>query len=136
MSEEKLTVLARMNEAFAKAVNLEGWENLIPFLDPDFEFHEPPEQPGATVFRGPEAARTGWARWAEAWTEQHAEVKDVRELPDGRVFASAHNRLLGRDGIQVALDSWNIFTFRNGKVLRWEAYWDRANALEAAGLQE
>jgi ketosteroid isomerase-like protein len=134
MSQENLTVLAQMGDAFNKAVNEAGWENLIPFLDPSFEFHEPPEQPGATVFRGPEAARKGWARWAEAWTEQHSEITDVRELPDGRIFFCTHNRLLGRDGIQVEQDAWNLFTFRDGKVLRWESYWDRTNALEAVGL--
>jgi ketosteroid isomerase-like protein len=136
MSQENLSVLAQMNEAFNAAINADGWENLIPFLDPDFEFHEPPEQPGATVFRGPEAASKGWARWAEAWTEQRSELKDVHELGDGRVLVANRNRLLGRNGIRVEQDSWNVFTFRDGKVLRWESYWDRANALEAAGLSE
>ena len=136
MSQENLTVLTQLAEAFNEAFNEEGWDGTLPFLDADFEFHEPPEQPGATVFQGPEAASKGWARWAENWTEQHSEVKDVRELPDGRILIRTHQRLRGRDGIQVEQDSWNLFTLHNGKVLRWQCYWDRSNALEAAGLWE
>ena len=132
MSQEKLIVLAQLDEAF----NREGWNGTLPFLDADFEFHEPPEQPGATVFHGREAARAGWARWAEGWTEQRSEPKDVRELPDGRILVSTQNRMRGRDGIELEQHSWNIFTFRGDKVLRWESYWDESNALESAGLRE
>ena len=125
-------LLVQLNEAF----NKEGWDGALPFLDMDFEFHEPPEQPGATVFHGREAARNGWARWAEAWTEQHSEPQDLRELPDGRMLTFAHQRMRGRDGIEVEQDFWSIFTFQEGKILRWEAYWEKSNALEAAGLRE
>jgi ketosteroid isomerase-like protein len=29
-----------------------------------------------------------------------------------------------------------LFTLRDGKIVRWLGYWDRAEAIEAAGLQE
>ena len=132
MSEENLVLLAQVGEAF----NREGWEGFLPFVHPEFEFHEPPEQPGATVFHGPEAARKGWARWAEGWTEQHSEPQDVRELPDGRMLVLTRERMRGRDGIRVEQDCGHVVTFRDGKILRWESYWDRANALRAAGLSE
>ncbi|MDQ3729215.1 MAG: nuclear transport factor 2 family protein [Actinomycetota bacterium] len=132
MSQKNLIVLAQLAEAF----NEEGWEGTLPFLHADLEFHEPPEQPGATVFHGREAARRGWARWAESWTEQHSEVQGFRELPDGRVLTFSHQRMRGRDGIEVEQDAWNLFTVQGGKVLRWESYWEESNALEAAGLRE
>ena len=129
MSQENLKVLEELHEAF----NEEGWGGTLPFLHADFEFHEPPEQPGATVFHGREAARDGWARWAEAWTEQHSEPLEVRELPDGRIFTFAHQRMRGRNGIEVEQDGWNIFTFKEGKILCWQAFWEESNAREAAG---
>ena len=126
-------MLVKVGEAF----NNRGWDALLPHLDEnDFEFHEPPEQPGATVFRGREEARAGWARWAEAWTEQRSELIELRELDDGRILLFARQFLRGRDGIEVEQDGYGLFTIRDGKLLRWEAYWDRANALEAAGLSE
>ena len=132
MPQENLMLLARVNEAF----NEEGWDGIFPFVDPDFEFHEPPEQPGATVFRGREAARKGVARWAEGWTEQRSEVQEVRELADGRILGFSRERMRGRDGIQVEQDCAHLVTFQNGKILRWQSFWDPANALEAAGLVE
>jgi hypothetical protein len=97
VSEENLMTAAKLAEAF----NREGWNGLFPFLDPDFEFHEPPEQPGATVFRGHEAARLGWAKWFETWTQQRSEMEDLRELPDGGVLVLTLERMRGRDGIKV-----------------------------------
>ncbi len=125
-------LLAELGEAF----NEKGWDGLLPFLDADFEFHEPPEQPGAAIFRGREEARTGWARWAESWTEQRSDVQDVRELSDGRILVLTRERMRGRDGIQVEQDCGHVVTFHRGKVLRWQSYWERANAFQAAGLPE
>lgn len=130
MAQADLETLVKLNEAF----NREGWPGVFPFLDPEFEFHEPPEQPGATVFRGHEEARKGWAGWAEAWSSQRSEPEEVVELPDGRIFVVAVQHLRGRDGIEARQASANIFTFRNAKVLRWEVYWNPDSARARAGL--
>ena len=132
MSQENVQVLIELNEAF----NREGWEGLVPFLDPEFEFHEPPEQPGARVFHGHDEARRGWARWSEAWIKQSSDLTESIELPDGRILALATQRFRGRDGIELTQQSGNILSFRDGKVRRWEAYWERETALQAAGLSE
>jgi hypothetical protein len=29
-----------------------------------------------------------------------------------------------------------LFTLRDGKIIRWEAFWEKQRALEAAGLSE
>lgn len=125
-------LVVRLGAAFDE----EGWTGTLPFTDPDFEFHEPPEQPGATVFHGHEEARAGWAGWAETWVDQRSEVRDVRELSDGRIFVRAHQWLRGRDEIEVEQDAWALFSFKGGKVIRWEVYWSEANALAAAGLTD
>ncbi len=127
MSEDNLQTLGKLREAFDR----KGWDGVFPFLHADFEFHEPPEQPGATVFHGHEEARTGWARWAEAWIEQRSEPQEVIELSDGRILVFTLQTMRGRDGLEVESESANVFTFRDGKVLRWESYWKRENALEA-----
>jgi ketosteroid isomerase-like protein len=132
MSQQTLMVLAQMVQAFTE----EGWSGTFPFLDVDFEFHEPPEQPGATVFRGHDEAREGWARWSETWVEQKSEIQGFDELPDGRILVFSHERMRGRDDIEIEQDSWSLFTFKGDKILRWESYWSRSNALAAAGLPE
>jgi ketosteroid isomerase-like protein len=45
-------------------------------------------------------------------------------------------RFRGRDGIEIDQPCGTIFTFRDGKIARMQSFWDRENALEAAGLSE
>jgi ketosteroid isomerase-like protein len=130
--EERLTTLLGIQAAFEK----EAWNGLFPFLADDFEFHEPPEQPGATVLFGHEGARKGWARWAEAWTEQRSEPEGLYELPDGRILVLTLERMRGREGIEVAHRAAQVLTFREEKVQRWDSYWDRSNAFAAIDLRE
>jgi ketosteroid isomerase-like protein len=132
ISAEKLRLLGEAYEAF----NRDGWEGMVPFLDGDFEFHEPPEQPGATVFYGIEAARKGWARWAEAWTEQRSEFESLLELPDGRLLILTRERMKGREGLEVEHEAAQVVTLRGDKILRWATFWDRGNAAEALGMRE
>jgi hypothetical protein len=51
VSAKDIEVVRRLNEQF----NRDGWNALWRIADPDIEFCEPPEQPGASVFRGLEA---------------------------------------------------------------------------------
>ena len=129
-TEANLVLLAQLGEAF----NAQGFDGVMPFTDPEFEFHEPPEQVGAMVFRGREEVRQGFARWAENWREQHSDVQSFEVLPDGRVLAFSVERMVGRDGLRVENDCGHLFTFRDGKVLRWQVFWDPANARAAAGV--
>ena len=128
--DDKLATLLQFGEAF----NAEGFEGILRFLHPEIEFHEPPEQPGATVFRGSEEARTGFAKWSETWLEQRSEVQGGEILDDGRILVFSREHLLGRDGLRVENDCGSIFTFRDGKILRWQVFWDPANARAAAGV--
>ena len=126
--EEKLSLLVRVGEAF----NALGFDGIFPFVDPDFEFHEPPEQIGSSVFRGEVAAREGFAGWAETWAEQKSEAQSFEILPDGRALVFTRERLLGRDGLRLENDCGSLFTFRGDRLLRWQVFWDPENARRAA----
>lgn len=130
--EEALQTMARMNAAF----NSEGWNGLRPFLHPDFEFHEPPEQPGASVFRGPDAAVEGWRGWSEAWVDQQSTPEGIAVLPDGRILLLTRERLRGRDELVMEHRAAQVVTLRDGMVLRWEASWDRDRTLRKLGLTD
>jgi ketosteroid isomerase-like protein len=120
---------------FEEAFNREGWEGVLPFLAEDFEFHEPPEQPAPRVLRGHEEAREGWKAWADAWATQRSETEEVIELDDGRILALTTQHFRARDGLEVTQRNAAIFTLDGqGKISRWESFWERATALKAAGL--
>jgi ketosteroid isomerase-like protein len=133
MSEGNLELARRFHEAF----NRDGWDALWAAADPDIEFHEPPEQPGASVYRGIEAVREGVARsWGENWLEQHADPERFVDLGNDRVLLLTVQHLRGRDGIELTQPAGNIVTFRSGKIARIEAFWNQQTAIEAAGLAE
>ena len=132
VSRENVEIAQAAHEAFDR----DGWEGLWRFADPEIEFCEPPEQPGATVFRGIDAVRTGVARsWGRAWVKQRSVAERFVDLGD-RVFLLTIEHLLGRDGIEVTQPAGGIFTFRDGRIVRIEWWWDRQTALQAAGLAE
>jgi uncharacterized protein len=131
MSEENVEIIRTLYDTF----NVGGAEAVRKLLDPDVVFKEPPEQPGATTFRGVDAVIEGFGKWSENWESHRIEPERLTDLGD-RVLALEHHKLRGRDGIEVEGHAGNIWTLRRGKIIRFEAWWDQAAALEAAGLKE
>ena len=133
MSQDNVELARRFNEEF----NRSGWRALWSGANPDLEFCEPPEQPGASVFKGLEAAREGVTRsWDENWTEQRFDVERIVDLGNDRVLILNVMHLRGRDGVEVAHAAGNIVTFRDGRILRFQGYWSQQAALKAVGLED
>jgi ketosteroid isomerase-like protein len=63
--------------------------------------------------------------------EPHYELRDLGE----RVLAwgEIHVRARG-SGIETNISSGGVFEFRDGKVIRWEDFGSKADALKAVGL--
>ncbi len=77
-----------------------------------------------------------FAAFDEAWEHHRSDPEEIRALSAEQVLLLSVERFRGRDGIEVAHPAGTIFTVRNGKVVHWQAFWDRGTDLEAAGLQE
>ena len=85
---------------------------------------------------GPHAMRDDWERWASAFEELTVTVEEIIDAED-QVVVVAHHQGRGREsGAEVDTRYYEVYTVRNGKVLRVDEYADRAEALEAAGLSE
>lgn len=88
-------------------------------------------------FRGVEALGTALAEWLESWTEITVQAERIVDLEDGRVLVLSHQTGRGRgSGTPLDLRMADIWTVRDGRLVRWETYWNRDDALEAAGLSE
>jgi ketosteroid isomerase-like protein len=90
---------------------------------------------GGDVFRGHEGA----VRWREILTSTlhgfQAEVEEIIPAGDGVYVVFAHFSGTGTaSGVEVTRGAANIFTMRDGIVLRRDSYEDREDALRAAGL--
>jgi uncharacterized protein len=104
------------------------------FFTPDAEFHAAREDPDSAVHRGLDAVRAQYARWIDAYPDLTVEPLEAKGAGD-KVFLwvrfSGHGE---GSGAPVEMELAHVLTLRDGKVARQEEYFDRAEALEAAGL--
>ena len=63
-----------------------------------------------------------------------AEPLEMLEVAGERILVIDRWRFLGRDGIEIADELANSFTFRDGLISRIEGFTDRPEALAALGL--
>ena len=102
----------------------------------DIEFHEPPEQPAPRVGRGRDEVRGLAREFDSAWDQHRSEPQEIRAVDADRVLLVSVEHFTGRDGIEIEAPFAGIFTLRDGKIARWQAFWDKQKALEAVGLSE
>lgn len=114
----------------------ESPDALAAFADriaPDVEFDFTSVYPDRPVVKGAEAARRfrseGPWSWVSFEPERFFDVDDERVLVFVRVTATGQE-----SGILVEIKAAHEFTIRGGLLVRFKAYADRAEALEAAGL--
>ena len=107
-------------------------------LHHEVEFHQAAGFPGMGVYRGPEAVAAALDELVAAFEAFTADPEEIRELEDGRILVFV--RLAGRgrgSGAPFEVTGAHLFTSApDGTLLRFEAYFDRSEALEAAGLSE
>ena len=74
--------------------------------------------------------------WLDSWDEMRAEVEDVVGDPDN-VIATGHVVAQGKaSGVQVDVRLYFHFKVRDEKIVDVYEYQDRAEALDALGLEE
>jgi ketosteroid isomerase-like protein len=132
MSQENVDILRTAYEAFARG----GPEAALPFLDPEIEWHDLPDQPESAVHHGHEGFVRAMEVFTEPFTEYNVSVEEFRDLGNyvlalicirGRGLGS------GADFTQKAATLWKM---RAGKGIQARTFNDPEEALEAAGLEE
>ncbi len=136
MSEENLEIVRDMIDAFERRDHERAFEYYDPEIEWDSTGIEPLIPDIAGVDHGHEGVRAFWRRWLSSWKEIEFEVEDVRDAGDDVVVLIGKQRQWGRhSGIPTDLPPWAmVFSFRDGKVVRWRQFPDHESALEAAGL--
>jgi ketosteroid isomerase-like protein len=72
----------------------------------------------------------------DTWETATVELEEVTETPDGRVVAVERWHMRGRDGIEIDANCTDVYSFREGLIVRGDGFRDKAKALEAVGLSE
>ena len=89
---------------------------------------------GSLTGRGREAAERYGLEYWRTWADYTAEPRDFVEIGD-EVLVEVHERGLGRgSGVPFEQVHFQIWTFRDGRVVRWRLFASRDDAYRAAGL--
>jgi ketosteroid isomerase-like protein len=96
-----------------------------------------PDSPEGGTYLGTEAI-AAYTRESllEVWADLTMEADEI-EAVGGCVLASVRVRGVGRtSGVPTEMHYFQLWSFRGRKVIRFESFRERAEALEAAGLRE
>jgi ketosteroid isomerase-like protein len=89
----------------------------------------------AGTYRGRETIRAFWGAWLEMFDQFDFKPTEFIEGGEHVVIPNL-TRLRGRDGVEVEARSVLVATVREGRIVAWRIYQDRAEALKAVGLEE
>jgi ketosteroid isomerase-like protein len=133
MSQENVEIVRRGFEAFAQG----GPEAMVDFWDPAIELWLPSGLIQASgTYRG-HAAVLDWMReWAEAWEEIHYTAEEFTEAGDMVLVGVLYDGRGKGSGVRIEGRFWYLFKLRDGKLLSWRLYPERAQALKAVGLAD
>jgi ketosteroid isomerase-like protein len=104
---------------------------------PDVEFDFSDAYPDRPILRGVEEIRRFRETGPWSGSPIHIEPERFFEVDDERVLAFVRVSATGQEsGVEVESRPAHEFTIRDGLIVRFKAYRDREQALEAAGLSE
>lgn len=90
---------------------------------------------GAGEWRGLEETSQAILDWLHHWEDVRDEAEEFIDLGDRVVALSRMTARGGQSGVPVETALASIVTLRDGRIVRWELFWDRATAMRAAGLE-
>jgi ketosteroid isomerase-like protein len=132
MSQENVEILRKAMPESAPA----NPEVLFSILDESVEWDYVGAFPEIQTAHGPAEVREFLRGWSEAFDEFGFQAEEMVEAGD---CVAVRVRQWGRGkgtGAKVENYVWQVFTFRNEKVIHCRGYDTKAQALEAVGLSE
>jgi ketosteroid isomerase-like protein len=140
VSRENVEIAKRAMDALNRSDLMVGRSDPFPtlreFCDPDVEWDFSRRRVDPDVYHGYD----GWVRIAEqfgdAWQELRIEIEEIIDAGD-KVVLLTNMIGLSYSGIKLAQKASQVWTFRDGKIVRDQYFGDdRAACLDAAGLSE
>ena len=133
MSQENVEIVREMYEHWARGEFPED------FIDPDIQFSrigaQTPDLEGE--WRGIEAFSRLSAEYLRPFSNLKIQAEEIVDLDDERVLVLSRHIAEGKlSGVPIDHEFGELFTLREGKVVRYASYWNRPEAMKAAGLAE
>ncbi len=108
----------------------------IELFDPLIVFVMRPEFPDAGTYLGPERVAEYMRGFLEPWTRLTIEAEEITDAGDSVVAAVCQRGVGSGSGASTEFRYFQVWTFRGRKVIRFENFRKRAEAVEATRLRE
>jgi ketosteroid isomerase-like protein len=129
--DENVEALRRLFELVGDGENPDA---LYALLDPEVVFVIPAGDLEGGEYRGHDGVRRYFRRWAGTWETWHFRPKRFEVIDEHRVAVDLFQRGRGKgSGVEVENRPGQLWTFRDGVVVRWENFASFEEALSAAG---
>ena len=116
----------------------EMWARLAaawaPVIQPDFQCTAALFGSEISYGVGIDSFRALWLDWLAPWATYRTETEETNDLGDRVLWLGLDFGRRKGSTAEVKGDVAVLWTFRDGKVARWDGYTDRAEALKAVGL--
>jgi ketosteroid isomerase-like protein len=123
MSQENVEVVRRFLLAEV--------EDAMAYADPGIVWNPAEESAG----QGHDAVRESLERWKGEWDDYELRPEEFEHLDD-RVLVTVRVRGRGRgSGIEIDARLYDVYTLRDGKIVRMDQFTEQSEALEAVGLR-
>jgi ketosteroid isomerase-like protein len=144
VSEENVENLRAMAAVFSTETIhalLEAWRRGdadLALLDPEVTYEDYDSLPdhAGEVYIGHEGVLKAIESWAEPYEQMTNELQRIVGSGDRLVSIHRFRARARYTGIEFDQPSSYVWTFRDGKIVRIEGFWNPAEALKAAGLEE
>lgn len=121
-------------EQFFAAINRNDMQAIVRNFDPEIVRIEPEGFPTAGTYRGIPEVQAHVAKGRGTWAEGTCEPEKFLEHGD-KVVVYLHARVRLRDSTEWIDGRFaDGFVFRNGKIIEYRSFGERAEALEWAGI--
>jgi ketosteroid isomerase-like protein len=132
MSQENVRLVQESFEAFRSG----DAEKMAELLHPEAEFHGTVGglQEGEVARSQAEFDENFEAQDLEAWEERRFEAEEFIDAGDNVVILMREFRRGRVSGVELEARTAAVVAVKDGRVIRFQGYLDRGEALEAAGL--
>jgi len=129
-------LVRRLRQGYA-AANRRDFDLLLTGLDPGIEFRPGPTVPDFNeLYLGHDGYREIWRVLLEAFEDVRLDPEELVDLGDRYLVMVDLNGHGAGSGVSISQPLFQLFTLREGLIVRQDDFLDRAEAFEAAGLSE
>ena len=128
MSEENVEVVLESFTAYLAAVRDGDFGPLLVYFDPEVLVNQPPELPDAKSYRGHDGVVEALGDWPSQWDEFRADILEV--IDGGETVVQLTRQYMRARDMEIEQDVAFVYTFKDRKIIGWDAYLTFDKALE------